>query len=475
METRAGSAARIAAFFSGCIMAFCGVSAAGQNLLATTRGNPAAGFINSTTSQKIGATSASWSFPISSNFLSSTTSTYLTTASPPTSSYLKNHATTYSSPDYGPKPAGGSKQSQAVYTYYAAPPTTTSTSTTPAPFTYNLPYNPMDYYFETKNGATVSQVTPGMYKVSHDTPNTYKQSRGRPVPYKVASAPTTNYYTSDYDDEEEEPDRRVSGTEKKPDYESVEASPTYIKTKYGYTTKNPLVNDDPKASGLSRDGSAASFKAKEKVVAESDKNYATASNDHYDFKGYDYADFGYPDYDHGHPPYGHRHKHHSGKGPLALLLGLLPLGLLMAALVPSVINLPMAAVGVAGRRRRATPEETRYRNPILEVIAKFGVNSLEDPECLQQIFCEVTTEGKTPEAMLIQKVFYGLSTLVNDLWAERLGLSQLFQAVRKGSCDAFRCSPKNHKPKKPTKPKPKDRKPKENKPKEGSPKEASTR
>ncbi|XP_040070276.3 uncharacterized protein LOC8034649 [Ixodes scapularis] len=469
MKTRAAAAATIAALLGGCIVTFCSVSAAGHNLL---RGNPASGFHNSTTSQKIGATSASWSFPMTSSFPSSTTSAYLTTASPPTSTYLKNHATTYSSPDYGPKPAGPSKQSQAVYTYYNAPSTTT-TSTTPAPFAYNLPYNPMDYYFETKDGAKVSQVTPGMYKVSHGPTNSHKATHVRPDAYKVASAPTTNYYTSDYEDEEEEPDRHLSRIEKKPDYDSVEASPTYIKTKYGYTTKNPLVNDDPKASGLSRDGGAASFKVKDKVVVESDKNYATATSDHYDYKGYDYADFGYPDYDHGYPPYAHRHKHHSSKGPLALLLGLLPLGLLMAALVPSVINLPVAAVGVAGRRRRASADQTRYRNPILEVIAKFGVNSLEDPECLQQIFCEVTTEGKTTEAMLIQKVFYGLSTLVSDLWAERLGLGQLFKAVKKGSCDAFRCSPQRHKPKKPTKPK--DRKPKDDKAKEGGSKETPSR
>lgn len=62
---------------------------------------------------------------------------------------------------------------------------------------------------------------------------------------------------------------------------------------------------------------------------------------------------------------------------------------------------------------------------------------------------------------------------ISDVWAERLGLKQLFQAVKKGSCDTFRCSPQAHKPKKPNKPK--DRKPKESKAKEGNSKETSSR
>lgn len=42
-----------------------------------------------------------------------------------------------------------------------------------------------------------------------------------------------------------------------------------------------------------------------------------------------------------HVPYRPSH-HRSSKGPLALLLGLLPLGLLFASLVPSFYNIPFA-------------------------------------------------------------------------------------------------------------------------------------
>ncbi|KAH9375969.1 hypothetical protein HPB48_000817 [Haemaphysalis longicornis] len=418
-------------------------SSATVGLLATSRHN------GSASPTKVGATSASWSFPITSSFLPSSTVHFPTTQSP--SSYLKNHATSYSPSAaeyttnknmYGthrPSSANlvysGPSSNQAAYAaaYYAT--SSTTTTTTRRPFAYNLPYSPIDYYFENKKGGSKT----GSADFKHASPS--------------SSRPSSNaYYTSnEYEDDEEDADRVRYSTRNdaiKGDYDSTEASPaTYVKTKYGYTSRNPLLltSESSKVSSLlNHENLKAGNQGKDGV----DKGYATASSDHYDYKGYiaaDYADdFGYPDVDHNDLPYLHRRKHHSGKGPLALLLGLLPLGLLMAALVPSVINLPVAAVGAvgaAGRRRR----EAAYRNPILDTIARFGVNSLEDPRCMQRIFCEVTAEGKAPGSLPVQKVFYTLSTLVNDAWAERLGLKTLFQAVKKGKCDVFRCR-KNAKP-----------------------------
>ncbi|XP_077523556.1 uncharacterized protein LOC144134522 [Amblyomma americanum] len=448
-------------FFGTCCWALAsGSYTATVGLLATPRSlSPASKHGNGTGStRKVGATSASWSLPITSSFLpSSPPPSFSTTESPP-ANYLKNHATSYSLPSahmanknlYSPhRPSSsdsvysGSSSSQAAYAaaaYYAtsSTSTTTTTTTTPRPFAYNLPYSPIDYYFENNNHGSGG----GKASFKHGTLSSKPSGGG--------------YYTSnDYEDEEDDQDRYPTRNDaiKTTDYDSAEASaPTYVKTKYGYTSRNPLLmtseSNKVSSSQVSRGDSEKTDQGKD------DKTYVAApSNDHYDYKGYvaaDYADdFGYPDLDH--LPYLHRRKHHSGKGPLALLLGLLPLGLLMAALVPSVINLPVAAVGAVGaagrRRREAAPI---YRNPILEVIAKFGVNSLEDPSCLQRIFCEVTAEGKAPESLPVQKVFYTLSTLVNDLWAERLGLKVLFGAVKKGQCDVFRC--KAGKPTKPKKP-----------------------
>ncbi|XP_075554171.1 uncharacterized protein LOC142587169 [Dermacentor variabilis] len=448
-----------------------GGSSAMVGLLATSRslspGSRHSNYTGSGTPAKVGVSSASWSLPITSSFLPSSAPPYSTTASP--SSYLKNHATSYSLPSVhaGSKnPAHkltsanlvytGSPSSHAAYAaaaYYAtsSTSTTTTTTTTPRPFSYNLPYSPIDYYFD-KNMAGGGKAA--AFKHGATSTSSFKQPSGGGGGYYT----TDDYEDEDDDAEEARRDRYLTRNDAlKVDYDSAETSPpTYVKTKYGYTSRNPLLmasesskvssglhrGDADKGAGTSG-GSGGGSRLGDKDVG--DKAYATASSDHYDYKGgfvaADYADdFGFPDLDH-HLPYLHRRKHHSGKGPLALLLGLLPLGLLMAALVPSVINLPVAAVGAvgpAGRRRREAAGPT-YRNPILDSIAKFGVTSLEDPHCLQRIFCEVTAQGRAPGSLPVQKVFYTLSTLVNDLWAERLGLKALFGAVKKGQCEVFRC------------------------------------
>ncbi|KAL3216249.1 hypothetical protein MRX96_006438 [Rhipicephalus microplus] len=329
----------------------------------------------------------------------------------------------------------GSPNSHAAYAaaaYYATSSTTTTTTTTPRPFSYNLPYSPVDHYLNRNTAGSVGHKASASFK--HGTSSLKQPSSGG-----------GGYYTSeDYEDEEDDRDEtrrdryhltRNDALKPSLDYDSAETSPpTYVKTKYGYTARNPLLMTSESSkvlSGVSRgdiDKSASASSATTTTTREASWQQTTLTTS--DFRTWIPIT----------PPYLHsRRKHHSGKGPLALLLGLLPLGLLMAALVPSVINLPVAAVGAvgtAGRRRREAPS---YRNPILDSIAKFGVNSLEDPLCLQRIFCEVTAQGKAPESLPVQKVFYTLSTLVNDLWAERLGLQVLFGAVKKGQCEVFRC------------------------------------
>ncbi|KAH6925436.1 hypothetical protein HPB50_005613 [Hyalomma asiaticum] len=413
-----------------------GTSSAMVGLLATSRSlSPSSWNSNKTGSSasvsRVGASSASWSLPITSSFLPSSAPSFSTTTES-TSSYLKNHATSYSLPtvNAGNKDAShklssanlvytGSPSSQAAYaaaTYYAtsSTSTTSTTTTTPRPFSYNLPYSPIDHYFDRNTaGSSGSKAA------------TFKHAAGAATtPPKTTTTTKTTATSSTL--RRDRYDLTRNDALKPLDYDSAETSPpTYVKTKYGYTARNPLLMTSESSkvlTGVSRgdvDKGASSGGGGNRLGDKDvgDKTYATASSDHYDYKGgfvaADYSDdFGFPDLDPHYLPYlHHRRKHHSGKGPLALLLGLLPLGLLMAALVPSVINLPVAAVGAvgaAGRRRREAPS---YRNPILDSIAKFGVNSLEDPLCLQRIFCEVTAQGKDPESLPVQKVFYTLSAL----------------------------------------------------------------
>ncbi|XP_064486126.1 uncharacterized protein LOC135398671 [Ornithodoros turicata] len=311
-------------------------------------------------STKVGATSASWSFPITSSILQTT---------PP--SYLQNHASAYS-----PLRTSAPTSQTFPHNYYTTPATITTSTTT-----YSPPYNPLDYYFngkrKTKSPSKTSQTT------------AYKKP------------PSATYYTPEYDDEslEESRESYVSRTDKDED----EIGPTYVRTKYGYATRNPLLADDTRKT-------SSSSKNKEKG-SSSDKHYVAAPSELYGYKGYDYADASFGDFE-GHPyPHHLRHKH-GAKGLSAFLLGLLPLGLLMAALVPSFVNLPVAAtvgaatVGAAGRRRRRSLEEN---NPLLHTV----LSNLDDLECLQRVFCEVAVQGSAPEAKPVQKAFYYMTTLSN--------------------------------------------------------------
>ncbi|XP_022686114.1 uncharacterized protein LOC111258803 isoform X3 [Varroa jacobsoni] len=142
---------------------------------------------------------------------------------------------------------------------------------------------------------------------------------------------------------------------------------------------------------------------------------------------------GYDDFHHAYGggsyhqvPYRPSH-HRSSKGPLALLLGLLPLGLLFASLMPSFYNVPFAAIPpagiavqniaappVAGRRRRdihvddapknndvkprsltamsslqTTLTSVIESNPVIKVLQEYRLHGLNSPSCIQRLTCEI--------------------------------------------------------------------------------------
>ncbi|XP_028967952.1 uncharacterized protein LOC114828344 [Galendromus occidentalis] len=190
--------------------------------------------------------------------------------------------------------------------------------------------------------------------------------------------------------------------------------------------------------------------------------------------GYDdfYGGGGYHGGYHHSPPY--RHHHRSSKGPLALLLGLLPLGLLFASIVPSLYSIPFAAFPqggipvqniappqVVGRRRRDVtiqdaPDKPKFANPVdpltsglntlnafanvletnpvIKAFHQYGFQGLENPSCVQKLTCE-TFSAQTWMQMLARSY--------DTAWAEPLGLKPLVKAIATKNCDMFRCSPKN--------------------------------
>ncbi|XP_067127712.1 uncharacterized protein [Centruroides vittatus] len=171
----------------------------------------------------------------------------------------------------------------------------------------------------------------------------------------------------------------------------------------------------------------------------------SSESKHHPFYNYDY----YGDYyDHGGPPVHFKHKVYSKKkskyAPLALALGLLPLGLMLAAIVPSVMTIPATVTTAAGRKKRSILDQ-KYSNPVLDAVTTYGVRNLDDPMCLQRIFCQVTNEGKNEKSNFFQKIFYGITKLIDEGWAEKFGMKLLVRAIKRDKCELFPCPPKEKK------------------------------
>ncbi|GFY62006.1 uncharacterized protein TNIN_183711 [Trichonephila inaurata madagascariensis] len=158
-------------------------------------------------------------------------------------------------------------------------------------------------------------------------------------------------------------------------------------------------------------------------------------NEYYGPSGYDYdspVDEKYA----GIYPYPEKRKG-SKYGPLAFALGLLPLGLLLASLVPTVVTIPVTTAVATGRRRKRS---VRFINPALEIISSYDMSALEDPVCMKQIFCEVVRDGKKETASIVQKFYFKLAYILDEKLVEFMGMKGLVTAVRKDKCQEFHCS-----------------------------------
>jgi len=47
--------------------------------------------------------------------------------------------------------------------------------------------------------------------------------------------------------------------------------------------------------------------------------------------------------------------------------------------------------------------------PILDLLDKYGIDSLDDPDCENRIFCEMSRLGGEPSGNIIQKAFWHLA------------------------------------------------------------------
>ena len=161
-----------------------------------------------------------------------------------------------------------------------------------------------------------------------------------------------------------------------------------------------------------------------------------------------------------HPPGGF----HSWSGLTGFLLGIIPLSIIVASIVPAFVSVPVAGAAVAGmagkrkrrRKRQASAlasmigaffgqgirDEEHYHDlspqnksnnsgnsqqgstlrneqlytyktihPVIELLVEYGVNRLEDPKCLEELFCKVVAGGKKPRSNVVQRLFYTVTSL----------------------------------------------------------------
>jgi len=148
----------------------------------------------------------------------------------------------------------------------------------------------------------------------------------------------------------------------------------------------------------------------------------------------DYCDYYYDD--------GYQNNLLGGGGPLeaasSALRTILPLGLLVAALVPSTVTLH--------RRRKRDAEDIHEEEfnsvetyPFLDKINKIGLKNLQDISCQKELFCEMSVMGDSKEGNFVQKVLATIVQYTPDFLSDTVGVKDVFQASDRRSCEQFKC------------------------------------
>nr|CAD7573255.1 unnamed protein product [Timema californicum] len=111
----------------------------------------------------------------------------------------------------------------------------------------------------------------------------------------------------------------------------------------------------------------------------------------------------------------------SSKGPntmsilkkaVSLLATFIPLGLFLASISPSILHINSTQSNLPHRQRSldGVTKMDDLDDPLLAILNKYGgAKSLEDPDCENRIFCEMTRLGKQPQANLVQRAFWYLA------------------------------------------------------------------
>jgi len=77
--------------------------------------------------------------------------------------------------------------------------------------------------------------------------------------------------------------------------------------------------------------------------------------------------------------------------------------------LPNLNNGICCRPDLPSRQRSVDQQDSALTFPILDLLDKYGIDSLDDPDCENRIFCEMSRLGGEPSGNIIQKAFWHLA------------------------------------------------------------------
>ncbi|XP_053200216.1 probable cyclin-dependent serine/threonine-protein kinase DDB_G0292550 [Panonychus citri] len=144
---------------------------------------------------------------------------------------------------------------------------------------------------------------------------------------------------------------------------------------------------------------------------------------------------------------GNNNNVNSWSGLAGFLLGIIPLGILMASMVPAFVSVPVAtaAAGVGRRRRRRSlyiPVNSLRDDPVHDILGQYEMKMLRDVDCIKEILCKVAVQGKSQK---MGKHFFEatINMRFNKIY-NQLGIGQVMETAKRNECEkVFQCKKLN--------------------------------
>ncbi|GBN61606.1 hypothetical protein AVEN_138921-1 [Araneus ventricosus] len=136
------------------------------------------------------------------------------------------------------------------------------------------------------------------------------------------------------------------------------------------------------------------------------------------------------------------------KDPSTILLAAaIPVSLILAAVLPTLMNmmmnggLPTVTTTATGTKARSLVDQ-EYLSPVVSALTTFGSRALENPECMQRIFCQITkgSANNSTDSRPVQKMLHKVSTFVDEDYLQSLGVKNLVDSMADGNCEKIPCT-----------------------------------